>query len=218
MSVKIDLEDVADWLVMLSSIDGQISPREERLLALFEDTHGLRPGLFVAMAQKKAQAAEKEVQLVDRNISRGYDFEKFVVRMLCGGDNPAFTLLSWRSDKKVDGIFARDSLMPDLKVASNTLPCDGSVLVECKYRQDPLNLTRISEKALSRYQIQETECGCPVVLALGAGGSPGDPDFFTIVPIDRFINDKKYVLNRSEKLSREESTELLHRIISEFER
>ena len=30
MSVKIDLEDVADWLVMLSSIDGQISPREER--------------------------------------------------------------------------------------------------------------------------------------------------------------------------------------------
>ena len=111
MSVKIDLEDVADWLVMLSSIDGQISPREERLLALFEDTHGLRPGLLVAMAQKKAQAAEKEVQLVDRNISRGYDFEKFVVRMLCGGDNPAFTLLSWRSDKKVDGIFARDSLM-----------------------------------------------------------------------------------------------------------
>ena len=81
MSVKIDLEDVADWLVMLSSIDGQISPREERLLALFEDTHGLRPGLLVAMAQKKAQAAEKEVQLVDRNISRGYDFEKFVVRM-----------------------------------------------------------------------------------------------------------------------------------------
>lgn len=216
--MKIDLEDVADWLVMLSSIDGQISPREERLLALFEDTHGLRPGLLVAMAKKKAMVADKEVQLVDRNTSRGYDFEKFVVRTLCGGENPEFTLLSWRSDKKVDGIFARDSLLPDLKLTSNTLPCDGFVLVECKYRQDPLNLTRLSEKALVRYRLQEAESGYPVVLALGAGGSPGDPDIFTIVPIDIFINDKKCILNCYERLSRDESTEQLLRIISEFER
>lgn len=215
--MKIDLEDVADWMAMLSSIDGQISPREERLLALFEEMHGIRPGLLVAMAKKKAMAAEKEVQLVDRNTSRGYDFEKFVVRMLCGGDDPAFTLHSWRSDKKVDGIFARDSLLPDLKLTANLLPGSRPVLVECKYRQDPSNLARISSKALYRYRLHETQCQCPVVLALGAGGSPKDPDIFTIVSINQFINNQNQVLIHPAKPSPSESTDILMRSILEFE-
>lgn len=217
MGIKIDLDDVADWLVMLSSIDGQISPREERLLALFEDTHGLRPGLLVSMAKKKALAVENEVQLVDRNTTRGCAFEKFVVKTLCGSDNPAFTLLSWRSDKKVDGIFAKDSLMPDLKLAINGKPCDGVILVECKYRHDPMNLTRIPSKILSRYQLQGADSRCPVVMALGAGGSPEDPEFFTVVPLSKFINNQKCILNHSEKLSRAEATSFLLRFVSEFE-
>ena len=204
MAVKIDLEDVADWMAMLSSIDGQISPREEKLLALFEDTYGLRSGHLVSLARKKAANNEKEVQLIDRNTSLGYDFEKFVVRMLCAHDCP-FELIAWRSDKKVDGIFAKDSLMPDLRLIYRTKSAHKSVLIECKYRQDPANIARIAKKTLMRYKAHAQRCGCPVLLALGSGGTASAPERFTIVPLEVFIQAPDAAMSQSVRLSREEA-------------
>lgn len=84
-------------------------------------------------------------------------------------------------------------------------------------RQDPSNLARISSKALYRYRLHETQRQCPVVLALGAGGSPKDPDIFTIVSINQFINSQNQILIHPAKLSPSESTDILMRSILEFE-
>ncbi|MDE5687701.1 MAG: hypothetical protein K2I18_03635 [Paramuribaculum sp.] len=214
MAVKIDLEDVADWMAMLSSIDGQISPREEKLLALFEDTYGLRSGHLISLAKKKVANNEKEVQLIDRNTTLGYEFEKFVVRLLCADDCP-FELLAWRSDKKVDGIFAKDSLMPDLRLIFRTKSAHKSILVECKYRQDPANIARIAKKTLMRYKAHAQRCGCPVVLALGAGGTATDPECFTIVTLEEFIQDPSAAMSQSVRLSREEAISTLINCIKE---
>lgn len=214
MAVKIDLEDVADWMAMLSSIDGHISPREEKLLALFEDTYGLRSGHLVSLAKKKAANNEKEVQLIDRNTTLGYDFEKFVVKMLCADDSP-FELLAWRSDKKVDGIYAKDSLMPDLRLILRTKSVQKSVLVECKYRQDPANIARIAKKTLMRYRTHAQRCGCPVLLALGAGGTAAAPECFTIVTLEEFIQDPSAAMSQSVRLSCEEAISVLINSIKE---
>ena len=67
---------------------------------------------------------------------KGYDFEKFVVQKF---SKKYFVLLEWAGDKYVNGIYAKTTEQPDLKIEFTDGDYTKSFSVECKYRSNFIN-------------------------------------------------------------------------------
>ena len=129
---------------------------------------------------------------------KGVDFEKYVIKKF---SKKYFTLKEWRSDKYVDGHYAKSNTYPDIELEFR-LGNDKYILaVECKYRSK-LNengkLTWCDDAQLKRYQDYEKEFNIPVTIIIGIGGTPSSPDNIYCIPLKAL----KYNTCNEEYLSR----------------
>lgn len=113
---------------------------------------------------------------------KGYLFEKYIVSLF---NTDYFTLLEWRSDKSVNGIFPLSSKFPDLEFYFTTQYESLHFAVECKWRQyfigDMVDLCR--EDQLWSYKEFQKATEIPVFIVLGIGGEPNWPNEVYVIPL-----------------------------------
>jgi len=113
---------------------------------------------------------------------KGYLFEQFVVTLF---DREYFTLLEWRSDKCIDGIFQLTCQFPDLEFYFHSQSESLHFAVECKWRQYFTNgiVEWSKETQLANHKQFEKITQIPVFIVLGIGGYPNKPDEVYAIPL-----------------------------------
>ncbi len=114
---------------------------------------------------------------------KGRQFEEYVVRLF----NPDyFTLLEWRSDKRVNDIYPITSHFPDLEFYYKSETQEMHFAVECKWRQNFYrgSLDWLKERQLSIYKEFSSELEIPVFLVIGVGGQSNSPNVMYIIPVN----------------------------------
>lgn len=115
------------------------------------------------------------------NIRKGVEFESFVVRRF---DRRYFTLVEWRSDKIVDGVFPLMSKFPDLEFYFEYESEKSYLAVECKWRESFQDETITLKKSqLENYRHYQKATGHKTYLILGIGNSPANPNQVYIIPL-----------------------------------
>lgn len=190
---SIPLNEAAFWLINAVSVDGVLSDRERMLLQNFADMYGLDSRDLEIRSKDLAGKYPDEVILPGKYYIRGYDFEKFVVRSLCGSNG--FRLIKWRGDKSVDGIFAEDDFKPDLMLSCDMITSGIKInvdfYIECKYRSAWNKVPTFEEKMLRRYAEISRQEKKIVLLVCGVGGSPSSPDHIYVAPVGDFLKKEK---------------------------
>ena len=174
----ISVKEAAEWMAMAVSVDGVFSDNEKWLLQRFADTFGL-----------------DFREIAARSYISGYTFEKFIVKSLCkpDGGEPLFSLVRWRGDKSVDGIFAEDDKKPDLTLRCALTRSDVEFYIECKYRQSWNSVPSFGKAQLLRYAEFSRSEKKIVLIACGFGGSPEKPANIAIAPIGDYLNRRESI-------------------------
>lgn len=150
-SVTVSLREAARWMAKMAATDGMVTPSERVMLKEFAEAYGIFPGSLLRMAHAIANKIDiPEVEFVSHSEMKGRRFEEFVVRLT--SDSSRFTCLNWSSDKYVDGIYSRDSLMPDLYLRHRLDMATVEYYVECKYRSSLPDGTLDINCQLNRYR------------------------------------------------------------------
>jgi hypothetical protein len=136
--------------------------------------------------QKRGPEYHKPKNYCQDGLLKGLEFEKFVVRTF---SPKHFTLVEWRSDKAVEGMYPLMNRFPDLELyfESDTEPT--LFAVECKWRE----LADVDGVALDPYQLEnyryyQEVTGHPTFIVLGIGNTPGNPNEVYSIPLSD-IND-----------------------------
>ena len=112
---------------------------------------------------------------------KGREFEDYVLELLDVQNNDRLTLVDWRGDKSLPGVYPTNNSAPDFVFEYDGKP----FAVECKWRN---HRPRDIEKDL--LSADKTDCfwqfshdhHMPVYLLLGIGGLPNDPDMLYAAP------------------------------------
>lgn len=192
----IPLKDIEEWIIQAVGADGLLSGNEKRLLHNFADTFGLSFEDIEARASELSERSRKEVVLLGPNYISGYAFEKFIVKSLCkpiNNDSRLFSLVKWRGDKCVDGIFAEDDKNPDLMLRCLVNRTCIDFFLECKYRKYWNTVPVFNKSQLLRYAEFSRSVKRIVLIACGFGGSPDKPEKLSIATIGDFLNRRKSI-------------------------
>jgi hypothetical protein len=145
-------------------------------------------GIKQSVLQKKEVASNP----TDESKRKGDDFEKFVVKKF---NQKYFTLKEWTSDKFIDGVYAENTLGPDLVYQFSLGDISEGLAIECKWRRKLYdNFDVVTTQQIKNYRKFENEKNIPVFLVIGLGGEPSSPEQFYIIPLNR-VNSTN--LNRS---------------------
>lgn len=129
----------------------------------------------------------------EENQRKGTEFEAFVVQRF---DRTYFTLVEWRSDKNIDGIFPLMSKFPDLEFYFESQTECRQFAIECKWREhfyeDSILLNQFQLENYNHYQ-QVT--GYQTFVLLGVGNIPSSP---THVYILRLSDIKTHKLHEND--------------------
>jgi hypothetical protein len=113
---------------------------------------------------------------------KGYLFEQYIVSLF---NTDYFTLLEWRSDKSINGIYPLSCKFPDLEFYFTTQYECLHFAVECKWRQhfdnEMADLGR--EDQLWSYKEFQKTTEIPVFIVLGIGGEPNWPNEIYTIPL-----------------------------------
>lgn len=125
----------------------------------------------------------------EENKAKGDAFESFVVKNF----NPKyFTLMEWRSDKYVDGVYAVSNHFPDLEVRFKLKNENDTFAVECKYRSrfndDQIEWTK--DNQFDQYKEYALRLNIPVFVVIGIGNTPSSPEQLYSVPLHAFKSTK----------------------------
>ena len=180
MATTIDVRTAAAWMARLSASDGVVSPREKEFLKKFAEYYGLPAADIIRMADNFAKDIQPEVELVDANALKGRRFEEFVVSLLA--DRTLTRLLAWRGDKIFQGIYAKDTLYPDLEIQHNLDVKPVEYFIECKYRSNWTDGKVDISGQFLRYRGYAKKQNKELFIALGIGGTPSSPEEFFIIP------------------------------------
>lgn len=116
------------------------------------------------------------------NKTKGDLFEEFIVKQF---DKSNFSILEWRSDKYIDGVYAQSNKNPDLEIIFQTNGFAKHFAVECKFRSEfngkAIQIAR--EDQLRNYKLFEETKKIKVYIALGVGGIPQKPYELFIIPL-----------------------------------
>ena len=155
---------------------------------------------------KQSVLQKKEVASNPTNESKrkGDDFEKFVVKKF---NKKYFTLKEWTSDKFIDGVYAENTLGPDLVYQFSLGNISEGLAVECKWRNKLYdNLNIVTAQQLKNYRNFGQEKNIPVFIILGVGGKPSAPEQLYIIPLNKinsaelnksFLNEFQQEINRN---------------------
>ena len=125
----------------------------------------------------------------DENKAKGDAFDKFVVLKF---DTGYFKIKEWRSDKRVNRMYAVSNLFPDLEIEFNFRKknIQETFAVECKYRsgfyQNSINWAQGYQ--FDNYKKYAASIKVPVFIVIGVGGQPEDPAELFIVPLQEMKN------------------------------
>ena len=116
---------------------------------------------------------------------KGFLFEQWVVKQF---NSQGFTLLEWRSDKEVNGIYPLSSKKPDLVFELNSGELKMYYAIECKWRKDLSNeFNLVSKRKLQEYKDFSDKMQTPVFVAIGVGGSPGNPEQTYLIHLSELV-------------------------------
>lgn len=179
---SVSVREAARWMAKMAATDGMVTPSERVMLKEFAEAYGIFPGSLLRMAHAIANKIDiPEVEFVSHSEMKGRRFEEFIVRLT--SDASRFTCLNWSSDKYVDGIYSRDSLMPDLYLRHRLDMATVEYYVECKYRSSLPDGTLDINCQMNRYRrMISADNKKELFIAVGLGGNPSEPESLYIIP------------------------------------
>jgi hypothetical protein len=117
---------------------------------------------------------------------KGDEFEKFVVKKF---NQQYFTLKEWTSDKFIDGIYAENTLGPDLVFQFSHRDISEGLAIECKWRSKLSDkFSFVTAQQIKNYTKFGQEKNIPVFVVLGIGGKPSSPEQLYIIPLDKITS------------------------------
>jgi hypothetical protein len=132
-------------------------------------------------------------QASSESFKKGTEFEAFVVRRF---DRDYFTLIEWRSDKCVDGIFPIMSKFPDLEFYFESKTQTKYFAVECKWRETLSNDCLLLDKFhIENYKHYESATGNLTFLVIGIGNTPTNPNQVYTIPLREITTERIHDFN-----------------------
>ena len=117
------------------------------------------------------------------SFEKGFMFEDYVVTIF---NRRKFRLLEWRSDKMAsNGVRPESCTWPDLVFASLGRK-KNYFAVECKWRKQFFDggIDWADKDKIERYKVYQQEFNMPVLIAIGVGGLPSNPEHLFVTPLD----------------------------------
>jgi hypothetical protein len=175
-----ELDNIFDLVLA----DGILTEGEKKSIQAIAQKKNLNyDGIIADLEDKlKTNGIEAEAQLIDRNKKNGDEFEKFVAQKF---DKRLFKIKEWTGDKYVNGVYAENTLHPDMLLQFELKGISKSFAVECKWRKELYKngVEFAKPDQLKRYKKYEAEKRIPVFIAIGVKGKASDPENLFIVPL-----------------------------------
>lgn len=150
-------------------------------LSISDDTDKIKESnsLYGVKAAKNSEPTTKEV---------GDDFEDFVVNLLA---DYRLSLIDRTQDAMSSaGVVAESCKNPDLHVKQKHKNSEIDYYIECKYRSNWYNnAIHFEDWQIERYKKFQRNNHRKVIIALGVGGTPKNPEIFRLVPLDSIHNN-----------------------------
>lgn len=141
---------------------------------------------------KKSSRSQSDPKLKE-GLRKGTEFESYVVRKF---DEEYFTLIEWRSDKNVEGIFPLMSKFPDLEFYFESKTENLFFAIECKWRESfAKEKILLDQFQLENYRDYQRVTKNPTFLVLGIGNLPSNPNQVYIIPIDQIESEVLHEFN-----------------------
>ena len=156
---------------------------DKRLLRMFYEDMGIH-AIHKAINRPYSTIYNRVKALtMSDELLKGREFEDYVLELLDVQNNDRLTLLEWRGDKSIPGVYPENNSAPDFVFEYDGKP----FAVECKWRNH--RSKDIEEELLPQsrrviFQQYAKEHHMPVYLLLGIGGLPNDPDCLYFAPLD----------------------------------
>lgn len=128
---------------------------------------------------------------------KGNEFEDFVADILKAN---SLTIKEWNKGTVTDnGAFGENALDPDMLVIDRQTKINLEYWLECKFRSSiPSGGFELKDYQMNRYADRQRDSKRKVLVALGLGGSPDNPERFFIIPLDSLLRFKhipeKYIV------------------------
>ena len=112
---------------------------------------------------------------------KGNEFEDFVADILKAN---SLTIKEWNKGTVTDnGAFGENALDPDMLVIDRQTKINLEYWLECKFRSSiPSGGFELKDYQMNRYADRQRDSKRKVLVALGLGGSPGNPERFFYHP------------------------------------
>jgi hypothetical protein len=117
------------------------------------------------------------------SLEKGIQFEDYIVTLF---NKRNFRLIEWRSDKKAsNGVRPESCTWPDLVFASLGRR-KNYFAVECKWRRQFFDggINWADNYKIEKYKRYQQEHMMPVLIAIGIGGHPSNPEYLFVTPLD----------------------------------
>ena len=127
-------------------------------------------------------AAPQENEL--ENYEKGLLFEDYIVTLF---NKRKFRLIEWRSDKKAtNGVRPESCSWPDLVFASIGRN-KHYFAIECKWRKCFFEggIDWADHYKIEKYKSYQDDQNIPVLIAIGIGGVPSNPEHLFVTPLDQ---------------------------------
>lgn len=156
---------------------------DKRLLRMYYEDMGIH-AIHKAIGRPYSTVYRRVKSLtMNDELLKGREFEDYVLELLGVANNDRLTLKEWRSDKSLPGIYPEGNSNPDL-----VLEYDGRPFaIECKWRSHmPQDISKelLPPARVALFEKYATERRMPVLLLLGIGGLPSDPDLLLLAPME----------------------------------
>ena len=156
---------------------------DKRLLRMFYEDMGVH-AIHKAIDRPYSTIYNRIKSLtMNDELLKGREFEDYVLELLDVQNNDKLTLLEWRGDKSLPGVYPANNSAPDFVFDYNGKP----FAVECKWRNHmPKDIEKelLPQDRMAIFQQYAIHYHMPVYLLLGIGGLPNDPDYLYLSSLD----------------------------------
>lgn len=146
-----------------------------------------RRQLLKGVTPVASSSTERSQEINDESLRKGTEFEKFVVKRF---DPLYFTLIEWRSDKRVDKIFPLMSKFPDLEFCYKSDFDEKYIAVECKWREHfTEQKISLDKYHIENYRHYASVVGIDTYIILGVGNTSNYPNQVYIIPLKEIARE-----------------------------
>lgn len=179
------------WIKQIIASDGCVSDNEREKIIEFAALKNIAPEPIIQHVEHMAREIEPQVAIIDRNRKNGTEFEETIVKLALDY-NPRYEVENWRSDKYINGHYAKTNCDPDIVVKVKLNHIIKYFAIECKWRtnfnQGIIEIAK--DYQLRNYRKFQKEQQCPVFIALGIGGTGANPDEIYLIPLPAIKSNK----------------------------